>query len=297
MAMCRFAPVFLSTPLVTVKQALHRPGWRRAMYVSGYVSGAAFLLLAANAHAWQARSSDLSGSGSVPDWSYSGAQGPGYWANLNTAYDRCASGRLQSPIPIETAATLFQPCTPLRFRYRSSSLHLVNDGNALRLGYDRGSYLVIDGLSYELVELRFHVPGEHAIDGRLADGEIELIHGNNRGDIAVVSVPIEAGSRINQTLRRILDNAPLVAGKNAYRRNIGVNALFLLPTRRAYFRYEGSMTRPPCQEGVHRYVMETPLEIAASDLARLAQIVGSNARPLQEVGARQVERRCAAVGD
>lgn len=291
MAMSRFAPVFLPVPLVTVKQTLHRLGWRRALYVSG----AAFLLLAANAHAWQARSSNLSGS--VPDWSYSGAQGPGHWADLNTAYDRCASGRLQSPIPIETAATLLQPCTPLRFRYRSSSLHLVNDGNALRLGYDRGSYLVIDGLSYELVELRFHVPGEHAIDGRLSDGEIELIHGNNRGDIAVVSVSIEAGNRSNQTLRRILDNAPLVAGKNAYGRNIGVNALFLLPARRAYFRYEGSMTRPPCQEGVHRYVIETPLEIAASDLARLAQIVGSNARPLQEVGSRQVERRCAAVGD
>ena len=260
-----------------------------------WLSGAAFLLLAANVDAWQARVSGMSAS--VPDWSYSGERGPSHWSDLDSAYARCASGQLQSPISIETAATLFQPCTPLRFRYRSSSLRLVNDGNALRLGYDRGSYLLIDGLSYELVELRFHVPGEHAIDGRILDGEIELIHGNNRGDIVIVSVPIEAGSRANQTLRRILENAPLTAGKNAYARNIGVNAVFLLPTRRSYFRYEGSMTRPPCEEGVRRFVLDTPLEIAASDLARLAQVVGFNARPLQQIGSRQVVRRCTTPGD
>ncbi len=259
------------------------------------IGGFGILLGAASAQAWQAKVSDMTAS--VPEWSYHGEQGPSHWAQMNASYARCASGRLQSPVPIETAATLFQPCTPLRFRYRSSSLHLVNDGTALRLGYDRGSYLVIDGLSYELVELSFHIPGEHAIDGQIPDGEIELIHGNNRGDIAILSVPLEAGSRVNQTLRRILDHAPLAAGKNAYGRNIGVNAVFLLPARRSYFRYEGSMTRPPCQEGVHRYVMETPLEIAASDLARLAQITAANARPLQPLGSRQVERLCATGGD
>lgn len=258
------------------------------------IGGVAILLWAANAQAWQARVSDMTTS--IPQWSYSGERGPSHWAEMDPSYARCGSGRLQSPVPIETAAALFQPCTPLRFRYRSSSLHLVNDGTALRLSYDRGSYLVIDGLSYELVELRFHVPGEHALDGRIADGEIELIHGNNRGDIAILSVPLEAGSRVNQTLRRILDNAPLAAGKSAYGRNIGVNAVFLLPARRSYFRYEGSMTRPPCKEGVHRYVMEAPLEVAASDLARLAQITGANARPLQPLGSRRVERLCG-IGD
>lgn len=259
------------------------------------IGGLGMLLWASNVPAWQATVSDMTAS--VPEWSYQGEQGPRHWAEMNISYAGCGSGRRQSPVPIETEAALFQPCTPLRFRYRSSSLHLVNDGTALRLGYDRGSYLVIDGLSYELVELRFHVPGEHAIDGRIADGEIELIHGNNRGDIAILSVPLEAGSRTNQTLRRILDNAPLAAGKSAYGRNIGVNAVFLLPARRSYFRYEGSMTRPPCQEGVHRYVMETPLEVAASDLARLAQMTGANARPLQPLGSRQIERLCSTGGD
>ncbi len=253
------------------------------------------LLLSTHAHAWQAQLSEMKAS--APDWSYADERGPSHWSEVNPSYERCHAGRLQSPVPIERAAALFQPCTPLRFRYRSTALHVVNDGNALRLGYDRGSHLVIDGLSYELVELRFHVPGEHAIDGRIADAEIEFIHGNNRGDIAIVSVLIEAGNRVNQTLRRILEHAPVAAGKHAYGRNIGVNAVFLLPARRSYFRYQGSMTRPPCEEGVHRYVLDTPIEIAASDLARLAQIIGTNARPLQPLGQRRVEALCTSAND
>lgn len=258
--------------------------------VSVGLLGLCLVFLGDDALAWQARQSTMQSA--VPEWTYSGEQGPGHWSELNSTYGRCSSGLRQSPVAIDTNAALFQPCVPLRFRYRSTSLKLVNDGKALRLGYDRGSYLVVDGLSYELVELRFHVPGEHRIDGRRPDAEIELIHGNNRGDLAVVSVPVEAGHRVNQTLRRILDNAPDTAGTNAYGRNIGVNAVFLLPTRRGYYAYEGSLTRPPCDEGVHRYVLQEPLEVAAADLARLAQIVGANARPLQPLGDRTIRRFC-----
>ncbi|MBK5930502.1 carbonic anhydrase [Halochromatium salexigens] len=253
------------------------------------------LLLSTNAHAWQPRLSDMKTA--APDWSYTGERGPSHWGELHASYERCRAGRLQSPVPIESAAALFQPCMPLRFRYRSTALHLVNDGNALRLGYDRGSHLVIDGLSYELVELRFHIPGEHTLDGHTPDGEIEFIHGNNRGDIAIMSVLIEAGNRVNQTLRRILEHAPTAAGQQAYGRHIGVNAMLLLPPRRSYFRYQGSLTRPPCEEGVHRYVLDTPLKIASADLARLAQIVGANARPLQPLGERRVERFCSTPVD
>jgi carbonic anhydrase len=256
--------------------------------------GLAGLILAVQAQpakAWQARQSTMETA--IPEWSYRGEHGPAHWTELRPdEYRACENGRRQSPIAIDTDATVFQPCLPLRFRYRSSSLKLVNDGKALRLGYDRGSYLVVDGLSYELVEVRFHVPGEHRIDGRRPDAEIELIHGTNRGDIAVVSVPVQAGHRVNQTFRRILENAPKAAGTNAYGRNIGINALFLLPSRRAYYYYDGSLTRPPCKEGVLRYVLEEPVEVATTDLARLAQIVGANARPLQPLGDRQVHRAC-----
>lgn len=263
--------------------------------MAALMGAAALALPFAAAEAWQSRISDMKAS--LPEWSYAGEHDPSHWATLDSSYRLCATGRMQSPVPLESSAAIFRSCTPLRFRYRSTSLNLLNDGNALRLGYGRGSFLAIDGLSYELVELRFHVPGEHAINGRIPNGEIEFIHGNNRGDIAIVSVPIEAGNRANQTFRRILQHAPNVPGKRAYGRNVGVNAVFLLPSRRSYFRYEGSLTRPPCEEAVHRYVLDTALELDHSDLTRLAQLVGANARPLQPLGERRVEHVCTTPGD
>jgi carbonic anhydrase len=249
------------------------------------------LLTAANAAAWE-RSLAGDSADAGKRWTYQGEHGPEHWGELAPEYALCANGNSQSPVALYSANAFGAPCEPLRFRYRSGSLYATNDGKALRLGYDRGSYLVIDGLSYELVELRFHVPAEHVIDGRVADAELQLIHGNNRGDIAVVAVPIEAGRRANRIFKRILEHAPTVAGESYYGRNVGVNPLFLLPTRKDYFAYVGSLTRPPCTEGVRWYVMHEPLEVDTSDLRYLAQLVAPNARPPQPLGGRLVTKIC-----
>jgi carbonic anhydrase len=249
------------------------------------------LLPGASESAWE-RSLNADSGEAGKQWAYHGEKGPERWGDLAAGYALCANGSSQSPIAIQTAATLGAPCEPLRFRYRSGSLYASNDGKALRLGYDRGSFLVIDGLSYELVELRFHVPAEHIIDGRVADAELQLIHGNNRGDIAVVSVPIEAGRRSNRIFKRILEHAPTVAGKSYRGRNVGVNPLFLLPTRKDYFTYIGSLTSPPCTEGVRWYVMHQALEVDTPDLRYLAQLVGPNARPPQPLQGRPVTSVC-----
>jgi carbonic anhydrase len=251
------------------------------------------LLLAAtsNAAAWE-RSLSVDAGKDGEQWTYQGERGPAHWGELAPEYALCAEGSSQSPIAIQSAGAIAAPCEPLRFRYRSGSLYATNDGKALRLGYDRGSYLVIDGLSYELVELRFHVPAEHVIDGRVADAELQLIHGNNRGDIAVVSVPIEAGMRPNRIFKRILEHAPTVPGESYYGRNVGVNPIFLLPTRKDYFAYVGSLTRPPCTEGVRWYVMRHPLEVDSGDLRYLAQLVGPNARPPQPLEGRRITQIC-----
>jgi len=243
-----------------------------------------------HATAWQ-RALDAQ-PGTQPEWSYAGSSGPEGWADLSPKFSTCGVGRSQSPVSIETPATISTPCQPLRFRYRSSSLYITNDGRALRLGYDRGSYLVVDGLSYELVELRFHVPAEHVVDGRVADGELQLIHGNNRGDIAVVAVPLRAGRRVNQMLRRVVENAPSMPGEQFDGRNVGVNGVFLLPGRKDYYAYPGSLTRPPCTEGVRWFVLREALEVNASDLLRLARLIGPNARPIQPIYDRPVAKVC-----
>ncbi len=262
-----------------------------AARVRRLLSGTGLLLCAATASAWQPGVS-LPDPGATPQWAYSGDNGPEHWGEVDPAYAACARGDKQSPVALSGATAVAVPCEPLRFRYRSSALYITNDGRALRLGYDRGSFVVWDGLSYELVELRFHVPAEHVIDGYQADAELQLIHGNNRGDIAIVAVPLVAGPRVNQILRRVLDNAPSRPGESFNGRNVGVNPLFLLPGRKDYFAYDGSLTRPPCTEGVHWFVMHTPLEVAAADIERLAMLVGRNARPLQSLAGRQVVKAC-----
>jgi carbonic anhydrase len=244
------------------------------------------------AMAWQTGSASADAFEQLP-WTYHGERGPARWGTLMPEFSVCETGRLQSPVAINPADTHPAPCETLRFRYRSSSLYVHNDGRALRLGYDRGSYLVIEGLSYELAELRFHVPAEHMIDGAVADAELQLVHGNNRGDIAIVAVPLRAGRRANQTLRRILEHAPSAVGESYYGRNVGFNPLFLLPTRKDYFAYIGSLTRPPCTEGVHWYVMRTALEVDSAELRRLAQLTaGSSARPVQALSGRAITKVC-----
>jgi carbonic anhydrase len=259
--------------------------------ILGTLAIAGCAVVALPAVAWQSRISEPDPS-AMPQWTYNGVEGPERWSELDPQFGACGGGHRQSPIALTEAVAVPAPCEPLRFRYRSSSLYLTNDGRALRLGYDRGSYLVVDGLSYELVELRFHVPSEHVIEGAAADAEFQLIHANNRGDIAVVAVPLSAGRRMNQMLRRVLDNAPRDPGESFYGRNVGVNPTFLLPGRKDYFAYIGSLTRPPCTEGVHWYVMRTPVEVASADLRELAALIGPNNRPLQRLGDRRVTKAC-----
>lgn len=274
---------------------MDRVGTARQLRYPGAPRALAFgLALAAGpVGAWQTGIA-LPNPEAMPRWAYAGDKGPEHWSELDPAFGACAHRGTQSPVALTEAMAVMTPCEPLRFRYRSSPLYVTNDGRALRLGYDRGSHLLVEGLSYELVELRFHTPAEHIINGVQADAEIQLIHANNRGDIAVVAVPVMPGPRVNSMLRRVLENAPAVPGESYYGRNVGVNPLFLLPGRKDYFAYRGSLTRPPCTEGVRWYVMRAPVEVLAADLQRLAALVGPNARPVQRLGDRRVIKACGS---
>jgi carbonic anhydrase len=161
------------------------------------------------------------------------------------------------------------PYSPLAFHYRSNALNVVNDGRRIFVRYEPGSYLIAGGHRYELTDFHFHIPGEHRIKGPAADMELQLTHRDELGRIAIVAVPIRAGRRMNSTLSRIWDHLPGVGGESYYGRQVGVNALFLLPSEKSYFSYMGSLTEPPCTEGVQWFVLATPLEVDVSYLRRL----------------------------
>jgi len=222
---------------------------------------------------------------SVPVWSYAGETGPERWADLAPEFAACR-GERQSPVDLRDAR--YVTYSPLQFRYRSSTLSLVNDGRSLRARYRPGSYLSVGGRDYQLEEFHFHVPGEHRINGARADMELQLLHRDRQGQLAVVAVPMMAGRRMNTTLTRIWDHIPASGGTSYYNRQSGINPLFLLPPNRSYFSYPGSLTEPPCTEGVEWFVLTEPVEVDESYLHRLRQVIGHNARPVQPLNGRPV---------
>jgi carbonic anhydrase len=229
-------------------------------------------------------------SGPLP-WSYEGERGPEHWGSLRPEYAPCGSGSLQSPIDIRPSDPPgVQPIsyTPLMFQYRSQALKAVNDGREVRVLAVPGSELHVRGERYTLQELRFRVPGAHRFNGASAAGEIHLVHRDKLGRIAIVAVPLQVGRRLNSILVRILRGLPERPGEQVFHDQIGINPLFLIPSERDYYSYTGSLDTPPCSEPVLWYVMAHPLELEADQLRRIAQITGSNVRPVQPLNGRPV---------
>lgn len=249
---------------------------------------ASLIALSTNLWAWSWQDSFFGPNESrQPDipWSYQGKTGPDHWDTLAAEFADC-KGEQQSPVDLRGGRQLSY--SPLTFRYRSNPLSMVNDGRSVRIDYLPGSYLIAGGRQYELTGFHFHLPGEHRINGRAADMEIQLVHRDRRGRQAVVAVPIKAGRRMNSTLSRIWDKMPPIGGQSYYGRQVGINPMFLLPARHDYYTYVGSLTEPPCTEGVEWFVLTEPLEVDYSYIHRLAQVVGSNARPVQPLNGRPV---------
>lgn len=218
-------------------------------------------------------------------WTYHGERGPEHWADLAPEFADC-KGERQSPVDLSGGQRL--QYSPLSFRYRSNALSVHNDGRSVRVETPPGSSMIAGGHEYQLTGFHFHVPGEHQINGAAADMELQLEHVDRQGRIAVVGVPMNAGRRMNSILSRIWDHIPGGRGQRFYGRQTGINPRFLLPSDHSYFTYVGSLTEPPCTEGVEWFVLAKPLEVDRSYIQRFLRAVGPNARPVQPLNGRPV---------
>ena len=222
--------------------------------------------------------------GGPVSWSYAGPGGPANWSSLSPDYAVCASGRMQSPIDIIDAFPAKGPA--LIFDYRPFPLTIVNNGHTVQVTYTPGSTLTIAGKAYELLQLHFHAPSEHTVAGSRAPMEAHFVHRNASGALAVVGVMMQVG-RHNESLAAVLGNMPAEAEPEAAVAGTTVDTLaMLLPQARAYFHYKGSLTTPPCTEGVHWFVMANVVAVSEEQVAAFRRIFGSNARPLQELNNR-----------
>ena len=218
-------------------------------------------------------------------WGYHGVGGPERWADLSPAFAACGNGQKQSPINIEAAEpAALMPA--LVFHYEAGPLKLRNNGHTIQADAAPGSWVEIGGTRYDLRQFHLHGPSEHTINGEAAPLEVHLVHENAHGQLAVIGVMVEPGADDNATLNLMARHAPHDVGL----RQMPETALqphTLLPAERGYWRYVGSLTTPPCSEGVAWHVMRAPITAARATIAALVGIMPPhNARPVQPLNGR-----------
>lgn len=216
-------------------------------------------------------------------WSYAGDTGPEHWGGLAPEYATCATGARQSPVDIPAGATVSP--ADIAFAYQPSALAIVNNGHTVQANYDAGSAITVDGVRYDLLQLHFHASSEHALAGRHAPMEAHFVHKSAAGDLAVIGVMLTSGAE-NPAYAALLQNLPQSAGDSATVAGASLDAGQMLPARRGYYRYAGSLTTPPCTEGVKWFVMADPVELSDAQIAAFTALYPANERPLQALNGR-----------
>ncbi|MDO5673558.1 MAG: carbonic anhydrase family protein [bacterium] len=217
-------------------------------------------------------------------WGYTGKESPENWATLSPEFAACA-GKNQSPINL--TEFIEAELAPLSFEYKPGGFEVINNGHTIQVNYEAGSVFKVDGKDFVLKQFHFHAPSENLINGQSFPFEAHLVHVNDAGEIAVVTVMYKEGEA-NKTLASFWPQMPVMAGGSEKLSNT-VNALDLMPENQDYFRFNGSLTTPPCTEGVRWFVFKEPVSIAKEQVEAFSKIMGGdNNRPVQPVNARPV---------
>jgi carbonic anhydrase len=221
-------------------------------------------------------------------WDYEGPKGALNWGKLDPTYTACSKGHAQSPIDIRSAR-LNKGLTPIEFHYIAGTATEINDGNTIKVEVDPGSYIVTNGVRYDLVQFSFHHPGEHAVRGKLSDMDVQLVHKSVDGKVAILDVRLsEDVGNPNATLATLWAHMPTSSGTQQKVAEM-VNPAGLLPAERSYWTYQGSLSHPPCTEGVQWFIFEQELGISRDQLRTFAGYFRINSRPLQETHGRRIE--------
>lgn len=219
----------------------------------------------------------------VVHWTYEGEEGPEHWGEINPDYAVCGTGKSQSPIDVESATG--DDLTNISFYYQPSEVNILNNGHTVQVNYDAGSYIELDGARYDVAQFHYHAPSEHAVDGKLFAAELHIVHKNADGGLAVVGILLDEGAQ-NDALQPFIENLPAEESE-ASDAGVKINAADLLPAMQTTYRYSGSLTTPPCSEGVNWLLMTTPVEISTKQLTALKSLFDhANNRPVQPLNDR-----------
>jgi carbonic anhydrase len=230
-----------------------------------------------------------------PVWHYEGAEGPERWGALSPKFASCGEGLSQSPVDIATTVAGTEPLElktnllpgALRIAHHEHVADGINNGHTIQINYEGGDTLTIGNDTYTLVQYHFHNQSEHTVKGQHYPMEMHLVHKAANGKLAVIGVFIEAGAH-NAAFDPIWNNLPTQKGVETHYPSVNVDVDRLLPTNRASYRYDGSLTTPPCSEGVRWIVMTTPIQLSAEQIKAFTAIIHDNNRPTQPLNGRPV---------
>jgi carbonic anhydrase len=220
-------------------------------------------------------------------WAYEGETGPQAWGNLKPEFNVCAIGKRQSPINIEDGNTLQGPAEPVQFAYAPSNATVVNNGHTIQVDVQGENSITVRGSTYRLLQFHFHTPSEEQLNFKRFPMVAHLVHKNNEGQLAVVAVLLDEGLA-NPLIDKVWTYMPLDNGDRVRMPAGLLNLTELLPTDQRYYQFMGSLTTPPCSEGVLWMVLKQPVTLSKAQFRLFTQLYPNNARPVQPVNGRAV---------
>src|SRR5471030_2116728 len=218
-------------------------------------------------------------------WAYEGEDGPANWANVNVDWAKCGNGKRQSPIDIRDGMKV--DLEQITFDYHPSSFNVTDNGHTVQVQVGGGNFITVQDRMYELTEFHFHRPSEERINGRGYEMVVHLVHRDGEGHIAILALLIERG-KPQSAIQTVWNNLPLEKFDTAAPA-IVLDPNDLLPQRREYFTFMGSLTTPPCTEGVLWLVMKEPIQASPAQMALFSRLYPYNARPTQPSSGRIIK--------
>ena len=217
-------------------------------------------------------------------WAYEGEGGPENWGKLKPEYVTCDTGKRQSPIDIRDGFRV--DLEAIEFSYRQSAFRVVDNGHTIQVEVD-GSSIRLLGKTYDLIQFHFHRPSEERVNGRSFDMVAHLVHKSVDGRIAVLAVLLEKGME-NPVVQTVWNNLPLEKNEYVTPPGLAIDVAQLLPEDRSYYTYMGSLTTPPCSEGVLWLVLKQPQQISPEQFTLFTRLYRHNARPVQASFGRMI---------
>ncbi len=222
----------------------------------------------------------------APHWDYQGELGPDQWGRMKPEFAACNLGKRQSPIDIRGGVKV--ELEPIQFDYRATGFRVIDNGHTIQVNLQGGNSIEVQGKRWDLLQFHFHRPSEERIDGRQFDMVAHLVHKSGDGKLAVIAVLLDRGSA-HPLVQAVWNNLPLEKGEETTpAAPMDVNQL--LPADRRYFTYMGSLTTPPCSEGVLWLVMQQPVALSSEQIGIFAKLYPMNARPIQQAQGRLIKQ-------